>query len=76
MIFTRTPVPTGMLDLVVENQTASVKTFDLLPLSVKDYFSVMKKTFNPKDYEVKVQSEGKYIQYHVFAKLFSVLSQE
>ena len=49
-----------MLDLVVKNQTASGKNFDSLLLSVKDHFSVMKKTFNPKDYEVKVQFEGKY----------------
>ena len=48
----------------------------MLPLSVKGHFFVIKKTFNPKDYEVKVQFEGKYVQYHVFAKLFSVLPQE
>ena len=59
------PVPTGMIDLVVKNQTASRKIFDSLQLSVKDHFSVIKKTFNPKDYKVKAQFEGKYIQYHV-----------
>ena len=49
-----------MLDLLVKNQTASGRNFDSLPLSVKDHFSVMKETFNPKNYEVKVQFEGKY----------------
>ena len=49
-----------MLDLVVKNQTTSGRNFDSLPLLVKYHFYMMKETFNPKNYEVKVQFEGKY----------------
>ena len=65
-----------MLDLVVKNQSACARNFNSLPLSFKDHFFVMKKTFNPKNYEVKVQFEGKYIQHHFFAMLLAVLPQE
>ena len=30
----------------------------------------MKKTFSPKDYEVKVQFKDKYIQYHALLSCF------
>ena len=56
-----------MFDSVVKNQTVSGRNFDSLSLSVKYHFSVMKKTFNPKNYEAKVQFESKYMQYHDFA---------
>ena len=55
----KTPVPVGMTGLVEKNQTASGRSWESLPLSVKEAFQLEDKAnFIPEDVKVEVGFSG------------------
>ena len=55
----KTPVPCGMTGLIVKLQTASCKSLESFPVSVKTRFDITEKSsFDPKDFKVDVLISG------------------
>ena len=60
----KTPVPCGMTGLIVKLQTASCKSWESLPVSVKTHFDIIEKpSFDPKDFKVDVSISGMGIMF-------------
>ena len=57
----KTQVPCGMTGLVTKLQSASCRSWEGLPLSVKEYLQLQEKSdFNANDFTVEVSFSGKY----------------
>ena len=56
----KTPVPVGMTGLVVKNQSASGRSWESIPVSVKEAFNLEKKEFDASKIRVTVSFSGMF----------------
>ena len=55
-----TPVPVGMTGLVVKNQSASGRSWESIPVSIKEAFNLEKKEFDASKIRVTVSFSGMF----------------
>ena len=71
-IFTiTTPVPTGMVGLMRKLQEAAGRSYQSVPVSVREHFNLSKENFNSRDFTIEAMFENKEqcgFFYHIFCK--------